>query len=66
MLESTFELYLKAKTRLSGGGFNLKKWLTNSVSLRERIERSEEEIVEQDSKIDDQTYAKVELGGKAH
>ncbi len=62
--DGTFELYLKAKTRLSGGGFNLRKWLTNSVSLRERIERSEEEIVEQDRLIDDQTYAKVELGGK--
>ena len=59
--EDTFRLYLKAKSRLSSGGFNLRKWLTNNAKLRERISRNELEIVGQESKVDDLTYAKVVL-----
>ena len=31
------ELHDKAKTRLALGGFKLRKWLTNSEELREKI-----------------------------
>ena len=62
--ENTYQLYLKAKSRLSSGGFNLRKWLTNSARLRQRISKNELGVVEQESRVDDLTYAKVVLGEK--
>ena len=36
-----FEIYQKAKSLMKSGGFNLRKWKTNSVSLQNRIDQVE-------------------------
>lgn len=43
-VEQTYELYLKSKVRLAEGGFNLRKFATNSAELRQRIEENEADI----------------------
>ena len=43
--DNTFELYLKSKKRLSKGGFNLRKFITNSSNLRTRIHWNEMEFL---------------------
>ena len=40
-VDRTFELYVKSKLRLKEAGFNLRKFVTNSEELRERIEKNE-------------------------
>ncbi len=40
--EEAFEIYQKLKQRFSQGGFNMRKWGTNSKSLSERIKNSSE------------------------
>ena len=40
-VDRTFELYVKSKLRLKEEGFNLRKFVTNSEELRERIEKNE-------------------------
>ena len=39
--EEAYRLYIKSKLRLAEGGFNLRKFVTNSVDLRNRIEENE-------------------------
>ena len=39
--EETYELYIKSKVRLAEGGFNLRKFVTNSPELRKQIEDNE-------------------------
>ena len=36
--EEAYELYIKSKVRLAEGGFNLRKFVTNSPELRKQIE----------------------------
>ena len=48
-VDSTFELYVKSKLRLKEAGFNLRKFVTNSEELRERIENNEISFKEQRS-----------------
>jgi hypothetical protein len=43
-VEQAYELYLKSKVRLAEGGFNLRKFATNSAELRQRIEENEASI----------------------
>ena len=62
--ESAYELYLKSKVRLAEGGFTLRKFITNSGSLRRRIDQNEksfESITTQNPKVEDMTYAKSSL-----
>lgn len=40
-VDRTFELYVKSKLRLKEAGFNLRKFVTNSEELRERIDKNE-------------------------
>ena len=40
-MDLTFELYVKSKLRLKEAGFNLRKFVTNSEELRERIDKNE-------------------------
>ena len=40
-MDSTFELYVKSKSRLREAGFNLRKFITSSGELRARIEDNE-------------------------
>lgn len=61
------ELHDKAKTRLALGGFKLRKWLTNSEELREKIRQCElrdESNVNNEIKSADESYAKELLGRK--
>lgn len=37
-VESTYELYLKSKSRLAKAGFKLRKFVTNSDELRSRVD----------------------------
>ena len=39
--DAAYELYIKSKQRLSEGGFNLRKFLSNSPILMERIQQNE-------------------------
>lgn len=43
---TAYELYLKCKLRLAEGGFNLRKFLSNSSELTERIQQNEARISE--------------------
>ena len=68
--DSAFDLYLKSKTILAEGGFNLRKFITNSASLGRRIEVNERRLSKSEEtnshKIieEDKTYTKDILGGK--
>ena len=65
--QETGELYHKAKTRLALGGFRLRKWLTNSGELREKIKQRElrdETNVNKQIESADESYAKATLGAK--
>ena len=68
--DETFRLYTKPKDRFSAGGFNMRKFLTNSASLQRRIHEDEgvkqlepatapEEACEKDA-----TYAKVSVNSQ--
>ena len=66
-LDTAFEFYLKAKVRFLKGGFNLKKWLSNSPTLMKLIEANEQLPKDDINKSDllyekDETYAKTYLG----
>ena len=37
-VEEGFDIYNKAKRLMKGGGFNLRKWHTNSVDLQLKID----------------------------
>lgn len=68
-VESTYELYLKSKSRLAEAGFKLRKFVTNSGELRCRINANEQTTEEQSPtpsvKEEDQSYAKGSLGTKS-
>jgi len=36
-VDKAYQLYLKSRGRMAQGGFNLRKWLTNSRPLMEKI-----------------------------
>ena len=42
--DGAYELYLKCKLRLAEGGFNLRKFTSNSSQLTERIQQNEARI----------------------
>ena len=44
-LDSAYELYEKSKRILAEGGFNLRKFVTNSVALSQRIQCNESEYL---------------------
>lgn len=76
--ESVYTLYKKAKLRLAEGGFNLRKFVTNSMELMKRIEDSEATQPDKQSQVfdtsevpeqthdaineEDETYSKITLG----
>jgi len=41
--DSVFEMYKKLKSSFSDGGFNMRKWVSHSAALQERIEDSKEQ-----------------------
>jgi len=69
--DDVYKLYLKSKTILREGGFNLRKFVTNSMTLQQRINEAETEFVDQGTdcskkkiKEEDKTYTKNLLGGR--
>ena len=60
-VQLTYDLYLKAKTRLAEGGFKLRKWKTNDSELRERIDCAENLTNQNDGAADHLSYAKTTL-----
>ena len=65
--ENAFSLYKESKDVLSSGGFNLRKFVTNSSSLQEKIDQMERmpEVLESREGRPthlDETYAKLTLG----
>ena len=69
--DDAYKLYLKSKTILREGGFNLRKFVTNSMTLQQRINEAETEFVDQGKdcskkKIEeeDKTYTKNLLSGR--
>ena len=42
--EEAYQVYIKSKLRLAEGGFNLRKFVTNSADLRNRIEENESRL----------------------
>ena len=67
---STYELYQKSKNVLAEGGFNLRKFITNSVDLQKTIDQNESKPMARvnngECKIEDEdkTYTKSLLGGE--
>lgn len=69
-VETGYQLYVNAKECMSKGGFNLRKWLSNSKELMDRI--NEEESINKSSLPsnnetqcieDDETYNRLTVGG---
>lgn len=64
--EAAFDLYAQAKNLFRQGGFNLRKFLTNSPELQQRINQVEGTMqTEPDNpklSYSDETYAKAKLG----
>ena len=68
--DEAYELYLKSKQILAEGGFNLRKFSTNSANLQQKIiERETNSPVKKQTngrpiKEEDKTYTKHLLGGR--
>ena len=65
--DRAFFLYRNAKEKLAVGGFKLRKWLTNSLELRQRINQDEGRVAQAEQGVsseDDQTYAKAAFGSE--
>ena len=65
---------MRSKQRLAEGGFNLRKFVTNSLTLKARVQKSEAGFVHKKPEIsgqttmDDRSYSKIALGSdsRAH
>ena len=69
-VDKAFELYLKSRKRMAQGGFNLRKWLTNSRPLMKKIKEMESQRefsiqTERANQLDedDETYNRIMVGG---
>ena len=64
--EEAFELYAQAKDIFRHGGFNLRKFVTNSAELQQRINHAESvpptTVAVSASDLSDETYAQATLG----
>ena len=62
--DSAFTLYSDSKTMLRDGGFNLRKFVTNSSVLLEKIEENEGALRDgkQSGDTEDESYTKATLG----
>ena len=59
-----FQLYTKAKSRMKEGGFNLRKWISNSEKLMQWIDLEEGVPIMEASTVseEDKTYPQTQLG----
>ena len=69
--DQAFHVYQVSKSIMATGGFNLRKWNSNSVTLMQRIHEAEAKIKETESQLnsepesiseEDETYAKAATG----
>ena len=60
-VSEAFQLYLKAKSLLQVGGFNLRKWLSNSMELNQKIDQEERVPIMEAPPVseEDSTYART-------
>ena len=69
--EKAFQIYEESKEIMSTGGFSLRKWHSNSTSLMQSINNSEEKVVSSFSEIkagvieEDLSYAKESITGES-
>ena len=69
-VESAYELYAKSRQRLAQGGFTLRKFVTNSNTLKERINLNEQTLKPgrlnptTSEMCEDMSYTKETLGDK--
>lgn len=63
--ESVFEMYKNLKSSFNNGGFNMRKWSSNSAVLQERIEEVERQQKVSESQSEDTEYSSttVEVQG---
>ena len=70
--QTTFNLYEKSKNIMAVGGFNLRKWNSNSKNLMEHIAKAEEEVDRQQQNHqstmteEDEFYAEYRVGPYTH
>jgi len=69
--DSAFQFYTRSKDILAKGGFNLRKFVSNSMSLSHRVELMEQEnegVMHGESNVveEDKSYTKDVLGSKQH
>ena len=59
-----FQLYTKVKSRMKEGGFNLRKWISNSEKLMQWIDHEEGVPIMEASTVseEDKTYTQTQLG----
>lgn len=69
-MDKAYQLYLKSRERMAQGGFNLRRWLTNSRPLIEKIKEMESQRefsiqTERGNQLDedDETYNRVMVSG---
>ena len=69
-VDKAYQLYLKSREGMAQGGFNLRKWLTNSRPLMEKIKEMESQRelsihTEKGNQLneDDETYNRIMVGG---
>ena len=69
-VNKAYELYLKSRERMAQGGFNLRKWLTNSRPIIKKIKEMESQRefsiqTERANQLveDDETYNRIMVGG---
>ena len=65
-VEEVNELFNKSRQWMSGGGFNVRKWNSNSDELLKRVEEFEEcrdnNVLNESATEDEQSYAKATVG----
>ncbi|XP_044183283.1 uncharacterized protein LOC122963962 [Acropora millepora] len=63
-VHEAFQLYSKAKSRMKEGGFNLRKWISNSEKLMQWINQEEGVPIMEASMVseEDKTYTQTQLG----
>ena len=63
-IPEAFQLYTRAKSRMKEGGFNLRKWISNSEKLMQWINQEEGVPIMEASMVseEDKTYTQTQLG----
>ena len=63
--DEAYQLYTRAKELFRCGGFNLRKFLTNSSELQQRIDLNEGTLSDSPVDVSSETYAQATLGSQS-